>query len=82
MLLESWPTCSIESVESALFSRRYGVHELPSSSCAEIGVPIDWRPVSQGISGIAQRKSSHFSCMMGNGGWPEAIARESVVISS
>ena len=33
--------------------------ELSSSSCAEIGVPIDLRRVSQGISGDAQRKQSH-----------------------
>ena len=41
--------------------------ELSSSSCAQIGVPINVKRVSQGISGFAQRKSSHFSCMMGNG---------------
>ena len=41
--------------------------EVSSSSCAEIGVPIDLRRVSQGISGVAQRKSSHLSCMMGSG---------------
>ena len=41
--------------------------ELSSSSCAEIGVPIDLRRVSQGISGVAQRKTSQLSCMMGNG---------------
>ena len=40
---------------------------LSSSSCAEIGVPIDLRRVSQGISGVAQRKPRQFSCMMGNG---------------
>ena len=41
--------------------------ELSSSSCSEIGVPIDIRHVSQGISGVAQRKPSQLSCMMGNG---------------
>ena len=65
--MESWPTCSIESWESALFSRRYAVHGAFLSSCAEIGVPIYFRRVSQGISGIAQRKPSQMSCMMGNG---------------
>ena len=40
--------------------------ELSSSSCAEIGVPINWRRVSQGISVVAYRKSSHLSCMLGN----------------
>ena len=34
--------------------------ELSSSSCAEIGVPIDLRRVSQGISGVAQRKAINF----------------------
>ena len=44
-----------------------GGMELSSSSCAEIGVPIDLRLVSQGISGDAQKKPSQSSCMMGNG---------------
>ena len=44
-----------------------GCMELSSSSCAEIGVPIDLRWVSQGISGVAQRKPSQLSCMMGMG---------------
>ena len=44
-----------------------GCMELSSSSCAEIGVPIDVRRVSQGISEVAQRKPSQLSCMMGNG---------------
>ena len=38
-----------------------------SSSCAEFGIPIDLRRVSQGTSGVAQRKQSQLSCMMGNG---------------
>ena len=37
--MESWPTCSIESWESAFFSRRYGLNRAFSSSFAEIGVP-------------------------------------------
>ena len=44
-----------------------GCMELSLSSCAEIGVPIDLRRASQGISGVAQRKPSKMSCMMGNG---------------
>ena len=44
-----------------------GCMELSSSSCAEIGVRIDLRRVSQGISGGAQGKPSQFSCMMGKG---------------
>ena len=44
-----------------------GCMELSSSSCAAIGVPIDLSRVSQGISGVAQRKPSQLSCMMVNG---------------
>ena len=44
-----------------------GCMELSSSSCADIGVPIDLRRVSQGISRVAQRKPSQLSSMMGNG---------------
>ena len=44
-----------------------GCMVLSSSSCAEIGVPIDFRRVSQGIPAFAQRKPSQLSCMMGNG---------------
>ena len=44
-----------------------GCMELSSSSCAEIGVPIDLRRVSQGMSGVSQRKPSQLSRMMGNG---------------
>ena len=29
-----------------------GFTELPSSCCAEIGVPLDLRQLSQGISGV------------------------------
>ena len=43
--------------------------ELSSSFCAEIGVPLDLRRVSQENSGIAYRKSSHLSCMMWKFGW-------------
>ena len=42
--------------------------KLSSSSCAEIVVPLDLRLVSQGISGVAWSKTSHLSCIMGNGG--------------
>ena len=44
-----------------------GCTELSLSSCAEIVFPVDLRQVSQGISGVAQRKPSQLSCMMGNG---------------
>ena len=43
-----------------------GCMELSSSSCGVIGVPIDLRSVSQGVSLVALRKSSQLSCMMGN----------------
>ena len=59
-----------------------GYMELSWSSCAEIGIPIDLRRVSQGMSGFAQRKPSQFSCMMGKGHCSEPNAVELVVISS
>ena len=49
-----WHTSLIESWESALFSRRYAGMKLSSSSCAEFGVSIALKRVSQGISGDAQ----------------------------
>ena len=44
-----------------------GCIEFSSSSSAEIGVPIDLRRVSEGISGVAQRKPSQSFCMIWNG---------------
>ena len=44
-----------------------GCMELSSCSCAEIGVPIDLRRMSQGISEVAKSKASQLSSMMGNG---------------
>ena len=62
-----WPTLE-ENPGNQLSSRDdMGCMELSSSSCAEIGIPIDLRQVSQGISGVAQRKPSQLSCMNGNG---------------
>ena len=51
--MQSWTTSSIESWESGLFSRRYRLYGVSSSSSAEIGVPIDYRRVSEGIAGVA-----------------------------
>ena len=59
-----------------------GCMELSSSSCAETGVPIDFRRVSQGNSGVIQRKPSQLSCMMGTGHCSEANAGELGVVSS
>ena len=57
-----------ENPENQLSSQDdMGCMELSLSSCAEIGVPIDLRRVSQGISGVAQRNQSQWSCMMGKG---------------
>ena len=42
--------------------------ELSSSSCDEIGVHLDLRRVSQGISVVALSETIHLSRMMGNGG--------------
>ena len=51
--MESWPTSSIDP--GILLSCRDDMAsmELTSCSCAEIGVPLDWRQVSLGISGVA-----------------------------
>ena len=56
----------LQSKPGNQFSSRdhMGCTELPSCFCAEIGVPLDLRRVSQGSSGVAYRKSSHLSCMM------------------
>ena len=43
-----------------------GCMEFSSCFCAEIGVPIALKQVSQGISGDAQRKPNQLSCLMGN----------------
>ena len=51
--MESFPTSSIKSFESALFSDDMVCMELSSSSCAEICVPIDLRLVAQGISEVS-----------------------------
>ena len=59
-----------------------GCMEISSSSCAEIGVPIDLRQVSQGISGVAQRKPNQLSSMMENGALTEANEGVLVIISS
>ena len=59
-----------------------GCMELSSSSYAEIAVPIDLRCVSQGISGVAQRKPNQLSSMMGTGALTEANKGELVVSSS
>ena len=42
---------------------------LSSSCCTEIDVPLDLRRVSQGISGVSERKSRHLLYMMWNVGW-------------
>ena len=46
--------------------------ELSSRSSAEIGVPIDLRRVSQGISEVVQRKSSNWSFLY-DGEWGIAL---------
>ena len=58
-----------------------GCMELSSISCAEIGVPIDLRHVSQGISVVAYRKSNHLSCMMETGNCSGASAGELGIMS-
>ena len=43
-----------------------GFMELSSSCCTETNIHIDLRLVSQGISVVSERKSSHLFCMMWN----------------
>ena len=45
-----------------------GCMELSSSCCTEINIHIDLRWVSQGISVVSSRKSSHLYCMLWNTG--------------
>ena len=62
-----WPTFLTESGNQLSSRVDMQCMKLSSNSCAEIFVPIDLRRVSQGMSGVAQRKPSQFSCMTGNG---------------
>ena len=55
-----WPTLSYNPGNQLFSPDDMGCMELSSSSCAEIGVPIDLRRVSQGISGVAQRSQTNF----------------------
>ena len=66
--MESWPTSSIDPGNPLSCRDDMASMEVSSSSCAETGVPLDLRQVSQGISAVAESKASHMSCMMGNGG--------------
>ena len=47
-----------------------GCMELSSRSCAEIGVPIDLRRVSQGISGVAKGRQA---IVLYDGEWGNAL---------
>ena len=51
--MESWPTSSIDPGIPLSCRDDMASMELSSYSCAEIGVPLDLRQVSQGISGVA-----------------------------
>ena len=51
--MESWPTSLIDPEIPLSCRDDMASMELPSSPCAEIGVPLDLRQVSQGISGVA-----------------------------
>ena len=51
--MEIWPTSSIESGNLLFSQKDMASMELSSSSCAEFGVPLDMRRVSQGITGVA-----------------------------
>ena len=56
--------------------------ELSSSSCAEIGVPVDLRQVYQGISVVASSMTSHRSYRMGKGGCTRSNTGASVFVSN
>ena len=51
--MESWPISSIDPGIPLSCRDDMASMELSSCSCAEIGVPLDWRQVCQGISGVA-----------------------------
>ena len=53
MFVACWPTSSIESSNQLSSQDDMGCMKLSSSSCSEIGVPIDLRRVPQGISVVA-----------------------------
>ena len=46
-----------------------GYTELSSRCCAELVLLLDFGLCTQGICGVAERKTSHLSCLMGNEGW-------------
>ena len=56
--------------------------EVSSSSCAEIGVPVDLRQVYQGISVVASSMTSHRSYRMGKGGCTRSNTGASVFVSN
>ena len=51
--MESWPTCSKNPGTQLTSPEDMGYMELSLSPFAEIGVPIDFRRVSQGFSVFA-----------------------------
>ena len=51
--MEIWPTSLIDPGFPLSCQDDMASMELSSSSCAENGVPLDLRQVSQGISGVA-----------------------------
>ena len=80
--MESWLTSSIEDRESFLSRDGMGCTELNSSCCTEIDDPLYLRRVSQGISGVSKRESSHLFCMMWIEGWLWSQCKEIGLISN
>ena len=66
LLVESWLTCSIESWESALFLRQYGVHGSFIEFLCWNWCSYKLKTCVSGNFCIFLKKSSHMSCMMGN----------------
>ena len=66
VLMENWLTSSVKDSESALILRRYVVHGIFFNCCAEMNIHIDLRRVSQRISVVSSRRSSHLYCILWN----------------
>ena len=64
VFLSIFTKCQASSPVEAMKRHLLWCMELPTSDCDELDIPPDLRRVSQGISGVASRKSSHLSCMM------------------
>ena len=67
--MESWLTSSVEDRETFSFRNDIGYTEHSASFSTEIDDPLYLRRLSQGISRVSERESSHLFCMMWIAGW-------------